>query len=129
MAEEQGKLFNKEPDREYDPGTAKTWKDQALEEDRAALHSERDEFDRRDDQGRETTGQIQLETTGETRRRAERLLNITVAKNILDESSRQRREAEEAQKAEAEARRDEELLQLMRDTNPHPEPDDANKAA
>lgn len=114
--EEQNPLFTESQGGEYQPGTLGTWKDKALEEDRAKLHEgPADALDRADDHARETAGQSRLETGGMSRRQAGRVLNARVARDIIENSSRERAAAEEAERAEREQQRDKELLDLLKD--------------
>lgn len=113
---EQEPLFSEVPSRENQPGKVTSWKDKALEEGRAELHqAPGDEFDRKDDQGRETAGQARLESKGMSRRQANNLLNVYAARGVLEASSRERAEAETAKRAEREQERDAEIIELLRD--------------
>lgn len=120
----QPPLFSETPNREYQPGTTRTWRDDATEEERKALHDKpRDEFDRRDDQAREIPARIRLVTSGMSPRQADNLASVTVAKHILDEAGRERAEREEAERAERERQKDAEIIELLRDVGPdRPEP-------
>ncbi|HET7528702.1 MAG TPA: hypothetical protein VFJ84_00535 [Candidatus Saccharimonadales bacterium] len=113
--EEQEPLFSEAPGREYQPGTGSTWKDKALEEDRAKLHEgPADDIDRKDDQARDTIGRARLESEGMSRRRIDGLLNVTAARKVLDDSSRERAAREEEERARREREREAELRELLR---------------
>jgi hypothetical protein len=78
------------------------------------LHQPGDPFNRRDDQARETAGQIGLEESGMSPRQAAGVLGARAAKKIVEDSGRQRaaqRESEEARRQQDET---EEIKKLLK---------------
>ena len=119
--EDQPQLFKKDSST----GGLRTWKDEALAEELEEFgDAKADEIDRRDTHAQTTTGKITLEESGFIPRQAAGILNSTATEHILEGSRRQR--AEEAAAAEAQRTSDEvdNLVQLLRETDPDRPPQD-----
>ena len=119
--EDQPQLFKKDSST----GGLRTWKDEALAEELEEFgDAKADEIDRRDTHAQTTTGKITLEESGFIPRQAAAILNSTATEHILEGSRRQR--AEEAAAAEAQRTSDEvdNLVQLLRETDPDRPPQD-----